>query len=84
MDIPAKKICDQLEQQIAKLRSAVSNKDKQSVSESVAVIEAYCQLLKSPSTKDVTPQVTQKDYSMSTQAVSSVEQEVEGRNLLEF
>jgi hypothetical protein len=90
MEIPAKTICDQLEGQIEKLRAAISNEDRQLVAERVAVIEAYCQLLKSPLNKDMPKpksaftHVIQKDYALPTETVSSAEQDVKGRNLLDF
>lgn len=92
MEIQAKTICDQLEGQIEKLRVAISQDDRQSVAERVAVIEAYCQLLKTSSTKEgekerpqptFTP-VAKQPYPMPTETVSNVEQEVKGRNLLDF
>ncbi|ARK32818.1 DUF5327 family protein [Halalkalibacter krulwichiae] len=95
MDIPAQKICEQLDVQLAKLKDAVSNQDKQTISESVAVIEAYCQLLKGSQSTAITQQQQasrqqtysqpqQLPYSEPQQPVTNVEQEVKGRNLLEF
>ncbi|MFC0561148.1 DUF5327 family protein [Halalkalibacter alkalisediminis] len=91
MDIPAKAICDQLEGQMEKLKIAISQEDRQSVAERVAVIEAYCQLLKSPSnnegakpTQETFTPVAKRDYQVQTETVQSVEQDVRGRNLLDF
>ncbi|GAE33574.1 DUF5327 family protein [Halalkalibacter akibai] len=90
MEIPAKKICDQLELQVKKLQNAVQGQDQQSMIESVAAIEAYCQLLKSPTVASrpsmpTYTEVTQKEYSMpTTQTITSAEPEVKGRNILEF
>ena len=91
MEIPAKTICDQLEEQMERLRVAISQEDRQSVAERIAVIEAYCQLLKSPANKEgARPQqtlspVTPMAYQVpSSETVRSVEQEVKGRNILDF
>ncbi|WP_227936973.1 DUF5327 family protein [Alkalihalobacillus deserti] len=89
MEISAKTICEQLEGQIETLKVAISQEDRQSIAERVAVIEAYCQLLKSPSNKVAKPgqtftPVSQKEYSVPEETVSSVEQDVKGRNLLDF
>lgn len=90
VEIPAKNVCDQLEGQIEKLRVAISEENRQSIAEHVAVIEAYCQLLKSPSNIEKTKtqltyvQVNQKEYAVPTQGVTTTEQDVKGRNLLDF
>lgn len=46
MDIPAKQIVEQLEEQLEYLKRAIDDNQSGLVKEKAAVIEAYCQLLK--------------------------------------
>ncbi|WP_100405781.1 DUF5327 family protein [Bacillus solitudinis] len=46
MNVSVKQISAQMKKQMDRLEQAIDRSDKQTVKESVAIIEAYCQLLK--------------------------------------
>ncbi|WP_088104485.1 YwdI family protein [Halalkalibacter urbisdiaboli] len=95
MNIPAKQIIEQMQNQMQKLHTSVTNQDEQAVREAAAVIEAYCQLLKGDSVQKTQatkqsrapqpyPATAQSTSTPVTPSVPLDEKATGSRNLLDF
>lgn len=88
MNVPAKQIAEQMQKQAQRLNEAIAQSNQQSVRECVAVIEAYCQLLKGESQHVKNVQHTVHSLPTSSSPISPTvpldEEKNESGNLLDF